>query len=84
MRHRATPDFWECYEALPIAIQRKADKAFAQLKRNPRHRSLYPKKVGAHWSARVDASYRALAVEDEGDIVWFWIGTHASYERWLS
>jgi hypothetical protein len=84
LRHRATPDFWECYEALPQAIRRKADKAFSQLRRNPRHRSLRFKKVGTFWSARVDASYRALAVEDEGEIVWFWIGTHAAYEHLLS
>lgn len=84
MRHRATPDFWECYDALPREIRRKADKAFEQLKRNPRHHSLRFKKVGAFWSARVDASHRALAVEDEGDIVWFWIGSHAAYERQLS
>ena len=69
MRHPATPDFWECYEALPQAIRRKADKAFSQLKRNPRHRSLRFKKVDTFWSARVDASHRALAVEDEGEIV---------------
>jgi hypothetical protein len=23
--------------------------------------------------------YRALAVEDGGDLVWFWIGSHADY-----
>ena len=84
MRHRATPDFWECYDALPQEIRRKADKAFAQLKANPRHRSLRFKKVGTFWSARVDGSHRALAVEDGGEIVWFWVGTHAAYERLLT
>jgi len=84
LRHRATPDFWACYDALLPEIRRRADKAFSQLKQNPRHRSLRFKKVGTFWSARVDISQRALAVEDGGDIVWFWIGTHADYERMLS
>jgi hypothetical protein len=25
--------------------------------------------------------YRALAVESDGDLVWFWIGTHAEYDK---
>jgi hypothetical protein len=24
--------------------------------------------------------YRALAVEANGDLVWFWIGSHADYD----
>jgi hypothetical protein len=27
--------------------------------------------------------YRALAVADGSDLVWFWIGTHAEYDRIL-
>ena len=84
MRHRTTPEFWDHYRALPRDIQRKADKAFALLKQNPRHGSLHFKRVGEFWSARVDASHRAVAVEDGGDILWFWLGTHAEYERLLS
>jgi hypothetical protein len=25
--------------------------------------------------------YRTLAVEDGEDLIWFWIGTHAEYDR---
>jgi hypothetical protein len=32
------------------------------------------KKVGRFWSARVGLRYRAVAVEADGDLVWFWIG----------
>ncbi len=33
------------------------------------------------WSARICLRYRALAVESGEDLVWFWIGTHADYDK---
>jgi len=33
------------------------------------------------YSARVGLGYRALAVRDDDTVVWFWIGTHADYDR---
>jgi hypothetical protein len=30
---------------------------------------------------RVGAHYRALGVDVEDDILWFWIGSHADYDR---
>ncbi len=81
MIHGTTPDFWNCYDALPNDIRVRADKAFAQLRSNSRHASLRLKKVGRFWSARVGLHYRALAVESDGGLLWFWIGTHAQYDR---
>ena len=81
MNHYATPEFWEAYKKLPISIQQAADAAFALLKSNPRHPSLHFKKVGNLWSARVGLSYRALAADSGDSIVWFWIGTHAEYDK---
>jgi len=51
------------------------------LKRNPRHPSLHLKKVERFWSARVGAHHRVLAVEESGDLAWFWIGRHDEYDR---
>lgn len=31
----------------------------------------------------VDLSYRAVAIRDQDDMVWFWIGTHSEYDRLL-
>jgi hypothetical protein len=81
MKHFTEPDFWKCYHTLPGAIQRLADKNFAILKADPTHPSLQFKKVGRLRSARVGSHYRALAVEKGGDLVWFWIGSHAEYGR---
>jgi mRNA-degrading endonuclease RelE of RelBE toxin-antitoxin system len=80
LNHRASPDFWECYRRLPKEIRDVADKAFAFLKQDERHPSLHLKKVGRFWSARVGSRYRALAVESDDTLIWFWIGTHAEYD----
>jgi hypothetical protein len=48
--HHASPAFWKSYEALPAGIREIADKSFALLKSDPRHRSLQLKKVGDYWS----------------------------------
>ena len=81
MKHRASPRFWRCYRGLPKQVQELADHSYALLKSNPAHRSLRFKKVGKLWSARVGLHYRALAVEAGDDVVWFWIGSHADYDR---
>ena len=80
MRHFANPAFWEAYARLPDTIRALADKNFALLKENPQHPSLHFKKTGRYWSARVGIRYRALAAETDGDLVWFWIGSHADYD----
>ena len=80
MKHFASRSFWEGYDRLPRHIRDLADKNFALLKQDPRHSSLQFKKVGRFWSARVGLRYRALAVDADGDLVWFWIGSHADYD----
>ena len=81
MTHRATGRFWQRYEQLPGEARKQADSAFSMLRKNPRHPSLRLKKIGAFWSVRVGAAYRALAVEDGDDFVWVWIGSHGEYDR---
>lgn len=81
VNHLAAPRFWYCYRQLPEQIRRLADSCFALLRGDPRHPSLHFKKVGRFWSARVGLHYRALAVERGNDLVWFWIGSHAEYDR---
>lgn len=83
MRHIASPQFWHHYAQLPEAIQEVADKNYALLKEHPQHLSLHFKQIGRFWSVRVGMSYRALAVEIPEGLVWFWIGTHAEYDRLL-
>lgn len=72
---------WHCYRELSAVIRELADKNFDLLKNNPRHPSLHLKKAGRFWSVRVGLHHRALAVEDKDDLVWFWIGSHAEYDK---
>lgn len=83
MKHRATPDFWYYYRQLPTEIRELADRCYQILEQDPRYPSLHLKKVGKFWSVRVGLHYRAVAVEQGNDLVWFWIGSHAEYDRLL-
>lgn len=84
MRHRANPKFWKFYEQLPKEIQKIADENYDLLKSDPRQPSLHFKKVGRMWSVGIGIHYRAAAVEDRQDIVWFWIGDHSEYDRLIT
>jgi hypothetical protein len=68
---------------LPERIRRVADRNFALLQANPTHPSLRFKKAGVYRSVRVGIGYRALAIEDGDDLIWFWIGPHAQYDHLL-
>jgi len=81
VRHFATPDFWHAYKGLPVSVQKLADQNFELIKSNPKHPSLHFKRAGRFWSARVGLSWRALAVEEADAMIWFWIGSHADYDK---
>ena len=81
MKHFASPSFWQAYEKLPDHICELAKRNYDFLKNNPRHPSLHFKKVGNYWSVRVGLDYRALGVEIEEGVLWFWIGSHTDYDQ---
>ena len=83
MKHFTNPSFHECYNRLPRTVQKLADKNFELLKSDPNYPSLHLKKVGKYWSIRIGKSYRALAVEVDKGLIWFWVGSHAEYDRLL-
>lgn len=81
MRHFASQAFWTEYERLPKRVRALADQNFALLKADPRHPSLHFKEIGRYRSVRIGLRYRALAVEVEDGLLWFWIGTHSDYDK---
>ena len=81
MRHCANHRFWDCYRQLPEDARRLADESYQLLRRDPKHPSLHFKRIGRFWSVRVGLHYRALAVEHDGTVVWFWVGHHSLYTR---
>ena len=81
MRHRKNARFQKAFDALPATVRAQAVKSFDLLKQDPSHPSLHFKKLRRYWSVRVGGGYRALAVEADDGLVWFWIGSHAEYDR---
>ena len=78
--------FWEAYRRLPDHVQRQARESYRFFASNSNHPSLDFKRVSRRrpvYSARVSIDYRAVGVMDQGDIVWFWIGSHDEYDRLL-
>ena len=81
MKSSISTTFRKQFAALAPDVQRQARKQFRLWIVDHRHPSLHFKRVGPYWSARVDRDHRALGVESEGKIVWFYIGKHDDYER---
>lgn len=81
MIHFASPSFWLAYESLPVSVQRLADRNYEIIKKDPKHPSLHFKKIGRYGSVRVGIHYRALAVEVEDGVLWFWVGSHSEYDK---
>ncbi len=87
MMHKAIAKFWKRYDLLPKETQQLADKNFDLLLDNPFHPSLHFKEIKHRpglWSARVGEAYRAVAILEEDTFYWFWIGSHAEYDRLIS
>jgi hypothetical protein len=81
VKHFASHGFWACYQSLPKAVQALADKSFSRIKDDPLHPSLHFKKVGRFRSVRIGLFYRALGVDVPEGVLWFWVGSHADYDK---
>jgi hypothetical protein len=80
----APAEFWRHYEALPGEVQRLADRNFERFEHDPFHPSLHFKEVlPGIWSARVGIHHRALCKRRDDGWMWFWIGSHADYDKLL-
>ena len=87
MNSKTTKLFRQMFSKLPNHIRQQAREAYKLFKENSHHPSLQFKKVHrteAIYSARININYRAVGVVDGRDIIWFWIGPHAEYEKLLN
>jgi hypothetical protein len=72
------------FSGLPPEVQREAKNAYRLFRDNPSYPGLQFKKLEGHdnvYSARIGLNYRALAVMQDERVVWYWIGSHADYDR---
>ena len=87
MTSKTTGSFRTALAALPPEIRLQAREAYKLFKQNPHHPSLRFRQVHPTepiFSARVTRGYRAVGIRVGDTIIWFWIGSHAGYERLLS
>jgi len=86
VKSRATPRFWAAYHKLPSEVRDAAQKAYRLFRENPKHPSLHFERVHKQdpvYSVRVTLGYRAVGLREDDGVTWFWIGSHAEYDRLL-
>jgi hypothetical protein len=77
--------FWACFEKLPVDVQALAQEKYKLWREEPFNPALHFKELHPDlWSVRINLGYRAMARRNGELIVWFWIGTHAEYDRLIS
>lgn len=88
MNSRTSRAFRERYRQLPREVRRQARAAYDLWRENPHHPGLHFKRVHSKepiYSVRISRSWRAIGLQrGSNQIIWFWIGTHAEYDRLLS
>jgi hypothetical protein len=81
-----TARFRKDFDALPEDVQALARQAYRLWKQDPWHNSLQFKQVSPnrpYYSVRVGAHWRAVGQRTENEVAWFWIGSHADYDKLL-
>ena len=87
MKSVTTKRFRKAYAELPEYIQEQTRKSYKLWKKNPFHPSFQFKQVHDTqpiYSVRVSLSYRALGLKEKETMIWFWVGTHAEYDKMVS
>ena len=87
MISRINADFRKDFAGLPREIQQRARDTYKLFQANPNHPSLHFKKLPPYeniWSVRISASFRAIGRMHGEVIVWFFIGSHADYDKLLA
>ena len=86
MISRITRRFRDLLAALPDAVQTQARAAYRQFLADPSYPGLRFKQVHTPpptYSVRVGLGYRAVGVLSGDTVTWFWIGSHADYDKLL-
>lgn len=74
VRHSRTDHFMVCCRQLPPAIRDHAEKRLETINDNLPAPALHLQKNGVIWTMNFGARYRALGLDDNGRILWYWIG----------
>ena len=77
----ASSAFWRVYRQLPANVRALADKNFALLKQDPKHPSLHFNRSAAIGPCASERIIALSGVDVDDAVLWFWIGSHADYDR---
>jgi hypothetical protein len=81
-----TEGFVALFAALPEAVKAQARKAYRLWRENPSHPGLHFKRIHSRepmYAVRVSRGWRVLGLREGDAMYWFWIGSHADYDRLL-
>jgi hypothetical protein len=83
---QANADYWRAFAELPAEVKGQARQAYRLWNANPTHPGLHFKKVHPElpiYSVRVGLRWRAMGILRDDVMIWFWIGSHADYDKLL-
>lgn len=84
MQSHLNSEFRKCFAALPTEVKRAAIGDYRLWKQDHFANGLHFKPVNDKkpvYSVRAGAGWRALGARKGEVIVWYWIGSHAMYNR---
>ncbi len=87
MKSHVSKQFLQLLAKLPKDVQRQTHEAYRQFRRDPNHPGLNFERIQSRtntYSARVNKTYRVLGTIRNGEIYWYWIGTHTEYDKLLN
>jgi hypothetical protein len=87
VKSRTTAQFRKMLADLSGQVKEKTREAYRQFKKDPSYPSLRFKKVHPQlpiYSVRISRDYRAVGQLDEDTVIWFWVGSHAEYDKLLN
>ena len=86
MISHTTEHLRKLYGNLPKQIRKQAMEAYSQFKRDSYYPGLHFKRVHSSrpiYSVRITKDYRAVGIQQNNEIIWFWIGSHSDYDKLL-
>ena len=86
MTSHVTSGFRKLFAGLPASIRGRARACYRIWVEAPEHPSLQFKRVHPTrpiYSVRIGIGWRAIGVVEGEAIIWFWIGSHAGYDKLL-
>jgi hypothetical protein len=81
---RTTSAFRKLLLALPPPVQSQTKRAYRLWSESPQHPGLRFKRIHERlpiYSVRIGLGWRAVGVQQRKVMVWYWIGSHAEYDR---